>query len=805
MLKRLPSIFMYTSVWLFICQAQSHPIQNFSISAINEDFYWNVPVENYTPHGYLDNPYHSMVYNRSGVIRSLPPLGMGYWKKQFWGSYGEGPQGYVNYLSLLQFSLSIDGVHFIESNDFQRQQVKLYSQYHTKNMLSYDWSFRKISISLKYFIPRENTLACYLEIENNADTEKEIVVNVTNIYGWWENKWWGSNGLTGRYRSDQDLMVSKIWAYGDVFLLASDWKSAAQTVAVSESDWKNWLQQTVKPPSGESFLNGKGPIYSVLSYPIKLAPHVKQSGLFYLCRGKNEQWTLEELAIARQEALPVLKNKLQEDDEFWSKCPKLQGDWPHSWKHGWVYDWETLRMNIRPPLGIFKHHWDAMQVHSPRLVLGETALDMWTYSYADPEMAKEVIYGTFADAIQPNIPCVREDGSVNMIGADGSECGTAPMWGFPFHVIRTIYLSTADSNWVIELYPYLKAYVEWWLQHRTDKEGWFHCNNSWESGQDGSRRFLVKGEGDPATFVRTVDVEASMAEAMRILSEIAGLMRNLEEQQYWENKATLRIKNTHSMFFQNWFRDIDGRKNQPIIFENFYDPIMLAPLTCGIATSEQIDAIRPKLKHIVDNPHWLQWPPAVQAFTEAAWNASEPLLAAQAIFDIVQRVYQRTDSSTCMYMDKDDRFSFRIPGIANEFWPVGNRAPGAENYGWGATLPGHIIRSIIGFRESSDLNNNEFYLTPAIPSPLYIANKAYGIRPLHYRGINLQIFYLLKEGNTIQVTIDYQSEISRKITVSDSEGKQIASTENRIPTGSITFDATNGERYAIKFISGSFK
>ena len=33
----------------------------------------------YTPYGYIENPYHSMILNRSGVIRSVPPLGFGYW------------------------------------------------------------------------------------------------------------------------------------------------------------------------------------------------------------------------------------------------------------------------------------------------------------------------------------------------------------------------------------------------------------------------------------------------------------------------------------------------------------------------------------------------------------------------------------------------------------------------------------------------------------------------------------------------------------------------------------------------------
>ena len=42
------------------------------------------PAGNYTPHGYIDNPYHSMVFNRSGVIRSVPPLGFGQTEKFHW-------------------------------------------------------------------------------------------------------------------------------------------------------------------------------------------------------------------------------------------------------------------------------------------------------------------------------------------------------------------------------------------------------------------------------------------------------------------------------------------------------------------------------------------------------------------------------------------------------------------------------------------------------------------------------------------------------------------------------------------------
>ena len=44
-------------------------------------------------------------------------------------------------------------------------------------------------------------------------------------------------------------------------------------------------------------------------------------------------------------------------------------------------------------------------------------LDMMCMSYADTGLAKEVILGTFIDSPAANIPCSREDGSVNIHAA----------------------------------------------------------------------------------------------------------------------------------------------------------------------------------------------------------------------------------------------------------------------------------------------------------------------------------------------------------------------------------------------------
>jgi hypothetical protein len=465
---------------------------------------------------------------------------------------------------------------------------------------------------------------------------------------------------------------------------------------------------------------------------------------------------LGELRSGLQSATDSLARQFERDDRFWSGAPRLAGDWPETWKRGWVYDFETLRMTVRPPLGIFRHPWDGMQVHSPRLVLGETALDMQALGHADPDLAREVLYGTFADAPAPNVPCAREDGSVNMVSSDGSECGTAPMWGYPFHVIASLFQTTRDTQWVKALYPRLAAYIDWWLANRTDGEGWLHCNNSWESGQDGSRRFLVAEENEAAVadFVRTVDVEASMAQAMKVMSALSGVAGQIRDRGRWEELAARRISNTRSMYVDGWFRDWDARTGRPVILPEHVDVMMLAPLTCGIATPDQMRGVIPTVRAALrDRQGWLEWPPALQTFAEAAWNGGFQEDAAAEVARIADRVYARTDARHVRAVDSTDEFSYRMPGVANEFWPVRNHVAGGENYGWGATLPTHIIRTIMGLREYQDDRRSGFTVAPALPDRFRIAGKRLGLTGFRFLDRKFDVSYAPGPGDSLQVSL----------------------------------------------------
>ena len=758
------------------------------------------PRLDYTPFGYIDNPYHSMVFNRSGVIRSFPPLGFGWWRTAFEGSYGGGAQDHVNYLSLLQMGVRIGGTVFLSPEDFTSNGSALSSEYHTKHLISYDWSHQSVHASLRYFLPREHTLACMAELRNDGGKPVEIVVDATHLYRIGDAPWWGSDGISVRYVPASDCSVSKIWAYGDVFVLGADVQSASHTATADEKEWERWIRASDTTSHASASLKGKGPMRAVQSYTMMIPARAVRSVLFLLSRGKNEPGALEEFAAGRREARALLARQLADDDAFWAACPMIEGDWPETWKRGWVYDFETLRMNVRNPIGIFKHPWDAMQIHSPRAVLGETCLDMMTLSYAAAPLAREVIYGTFADAVMPNVPCVREDGSMNMISADGSECGTAPMWGYPFHMIRSMYGASGDSVWIKKLYPHLKAYINWWLENRTDKEGWLHCNNSWESGQDGSRRFLVAehNEGAVADFVRTVDVEASMAEAMEVMGSFASLAGKPEDVALWKTLADRRRNNTRTMFVDGWFRDIDGRSNTPIILKDYFDVMMLSPLTCGVATNEQVEAVKPMFRAFLDNQkRWLEWPPALFTYVEAAWRAGVQLEAAEAVSRTAERVYHRTDARTVLF--RQGQFEYRIPGVANEFWPLREIPPGGENYGWGATLPMNIIRTIIGFREAASLSGTGFTLAPAIPDRLMVPGKVYTMRNLHYRNSTFDVTYRCGPGAGIAVTVVARMSKPGVVMAINEKKEIMIRSSGKAGAETIAFNASNGEIYTIRW------
>jgi hypothetical protein len=75
-----------------------------------------VPQDDYTPFGYLDNPYHSWKLNPSGVLRSMEPLGMG-WHVPNLGSYVNNQFQYTAHLTI---GLKIGKTVLVTPDDFRQ-------------------------------------------------------------------------------------------------------------------------------------------------------------------------------------------------------------------------------------------------------------------------------------------------------------------------------------------------------------------------------------------------------------------------------------------------------------------------------------------------------------------------------------------------------------------------------------------------------------------------------------------------------------------------------------------------------------
>src|ERR1700694_4623733 len=126
------------------------------------------PYDDFTPHGYLDNPYHSWKLNPSGVLRSLEPLGMG-WHVPNLGSYVNNQFQYTAHLNI---GLKIGKTVLITPDDFRRQKCAINSTLHTKNRFEYSCVVPKYGLILSacYFLVDEDALGCIVTLSTTSPT-----------------------------------------------------------------------------------------------------------------------------------------------------------------------------------------------------------------------------------------------------------------------------------------------------------------------------------------------------------------------------------------------------------------------------------------------------------------------------------------------------------------------------------------------------------------------------------------------------------------------------------------------------------
>ncbi len=729
-----------------------------------------VPFGPYTPFGYLDNPYHYWALHRSGVLRSVPPIGMGLY-------YPAGPGGYFDYgrnsiyRIFLRLGFKLNGRIYFEEEDFESAGIELISPYHSKNILSFQFSAKPFTATASFYQVDENSLAGQLSLRNLAQTDQEARVYAVSRLELGAAEWWGRDGIAGCYDHDRDQATLRSFAAGPVFGLHASTSSATHFVSGNDSALRKWMEEQT-PPGDSSFCYFPQGMNAGLGWDLKVPARNTSTFTFILSRGEDRQAVDRTLRSARSQAAMALDEKRREDGHFWSRAPQLEGDFPAHWKHSWVYDFETLRMMVRHPRGVYKHRWDAMQIQAPRNVLAETSIDMWTLAYADESTAKSVLLGQFEDALDPNVPCMREDGTMNMVAVDGSACGTALQWCYPFYCLQSVFLRTLDREWLTSLYPYLAKYLEWTLKNRRDSEGFIVGKCSWETGMDSSRRFLINQPtgGELINFIRVAELQAAMSQAARSMKQYASLLGKSGDIEHWDRLAMAYAQKTQQLWYEGWFYDVDARTGRPIMIPGHREITQVGPVMCGVATADQIRQMIPEMRAYEHHQEfWLEWPSHVLPYAESLWRAGERPFLARILYQIIERVYQSMDRRQ---IEPEKKLGW--PGVSCEMWGL-NGARGGEGYGWGATLPAHIVRSIFGFREGDKADGRQFTLGPNLPDALLILRKgkAFGLRNVHYRGQAFDLHYERLPGDHLSVEIAFLKNEGQKIRVKNEGGTSL--------------------------------
>ena len=756
------------------------------------------PLSDYTPFGYLDNPWHTWNMHQSGVLRSLPGIGFGLY-------YPAGPGGYFDYhrngvyVAELALGFRIGDRVFINPEDFRPEQLT--SSHHSKNILQYRFEEGGIAIESSFFLVNEDALATYVKIIEQSGRAQSIEVLALHTYQLGGSQWWGGDGIAGDFDQDAGALWMRSFAAGTVFAVTADLHPVEHFFSAKEEDRRTWLSSNTK--AGEKLAYSTQPLYSGTRYGLSLAPHAQKEFFILMARGANLPAALKHARASLQQCAAVLREKLSEDASFWNSAPRLTGDWPKHWQHGWVYDFETLRTMVRRPIGLYKHPWDAMQIQAPRNVLAETSMDMWALSYANPTMAKEVFLGQFLDAIEDNVPCMREDGVMNMVAADGSECGTAISWCFPFFCAESIYNRTRDLAWLRQLYPRLSAFLRWTLRHRTDSGGFVIGKCSWETGMDTSKRFQIQQPtgAELVEFLRLVELQAATSQAGAILARFADLISDQKSIPEWQRIQKNFAAKTQQLWEGDWFHDFDTR-SMKLVNVPERDPSQAAPAFCGIATESQKKQLLPTLRKMYEDmlaqaqipessaDNALNWSSFVLPFLESAWSSGDSELASKTVENICERIYASMDRRVLRTDAKAPRLGW--PGTSCEIWGA-HGAFGGEVYGWGAVMPAHIIRNLIGFRETEAVD--QIILSPGFSPLLSGTGKQYGISRLPYGRQWISLHFTFENDRNLRAEIELPQDV-RVLSVTEIDGQP-----KRVERegGRWQFKAANFGRYRVKF------
>jgi hypothetical protein len=161
---------------------------------------------------------------------------------------------------------------------------------------------------------------------------------------------------------------------------------------------------------------------------------------------------------------------------------------------------------------------------------------------------------------------------------------------------------------------------------------------------------------------------------------------------------------------------------------------------------------------------------------------------------IAERIYTSMDRrSVEQDSNTQSRPKLGWPGVSCEIWGA-HGAFGGEGYGWGAVMPAHITRSLVGLRETQD--PREMWVCPNLPADFLKAGKQYGLRRFRCgtAADRFDINYSVIDSRKIAVNVTFPNGTE---VVSVRAGNQTVTQVNGENNQS-QFEAFNNERYLLR-------
>lgn len=734
------------------------------------------PADNYTPYGYLDNPYDAGPWEglrAGGVIRSLEACGFGWYQP---GSDFPTQAG-------LRVGVEKDDIRLISEKTFRLAGVPLASRYHTSLAQSFDLTYEGAEVSLTFLLGGRDSLLCRAALKNLHVPLALIAQGVVQ-----RNPRRNARAV---YLPDADALVLLVEP-GPWYAIAASRSSTAQRI-LDNDHAIHGLEHVI----GEAYSPRAGRLTGELKIGLETSTDGNAVVWIVLGRGDTPEKAVENARAALAKGAERLASLEAEDGRFWARAPRPTDGWPDSWRRGWVYDLETTRLMVRPPAGVFKEPWPTWQLFRPRVVLAENALDMLRLAYADPQTAQSVLLSAFRSAPRANVPCLFANGSLNMIAEGGDACGTSPAWCLPFHNIYQLYLWHPDRAWLSSLYPYLESYLQWWVQNRRDTNGWFVYRCTWEAGEDATPRLdpARTGYADIFSMVRPVELQAAVAHSALIMTRLAQEL-GLERSQWaqWPALYQEYAVRTRSMWdpASQRFRDIYPAEALPVARRgNYWDvppdisPLQLIPLLYGVATPDQAAAVGAQLLTF-DRPPWTLWASWAYIILEAARAVGAYSAAGRIALTVLSSVYPRLDR-------REEANIGARPGTSHEWWPADLSRTSIlnETYGWGATTATLLLRHVFGFGPDQDTSRVAFELAPSLQDHLTPPGRTLGFANLRYRGAVFDL--ALEVGSGDLLTARLKSDAPIKVIVEGDEGAVRVQEDG----STAVFQIRNSQRYFV--------